>query len=202
MAQTSEVTDISVNTVLSLHKETIANYKTNDNIIEIINIIGGIDKVLDDYLTSVETELSSQQLFMIHQILSSSKSIPSPSKSIIAIHHENNNNPNNVYYTFSDKDTFLHCYFGNKNAEKVLSILQNKFLQILIILSIFLYIYFRQTSWSKLLSIYIIIINVILWLPFALGWILSTNIKGFKLITRTFEVSAVSVKCVISMRIL
>ena len=194
--QTNGIDCMVIQNVLSLHKETLSNPKTTENIQDIIDAIGGIDKILDDYLTTPQLKLPDTQLNKIHQILSSTdtnqaisqvtinKSGNNPHKDSSL---EDNNDPNTLYYTFSDKDTYLHLILGYKKAERVKSILHSKLCQIIVTLTAMSYLLFRQIAPDTLFSIYIIACNILIWWPFGIAWITSSNIKGFKLIIWTFE---------------
>ena len=180
---------ITPNELLRLHENTKCNIKTTENILDAIDSLGGIDKILNDYLTIPQIHPNTQQLQQIHEILSSTTQNEAASQ--ININQPQMNqieNPNAITYTLSNNNTFLHSYFGDKKASQIQRILHSKYSQILLFASIAAYIFLRQYLWDDNFSIYIICVSLALWIPIGVCWILSSNIKAFKLITWTFEV--------------
>lgn len=100
--------------LLEQQSSTNATYDSND----IIAILGGVDKILRDYLSSTDMKLDTSQLTKIAKITT-----PNPEMQL-----DQNNNRQRIVYTFSTKNTFYHAWFEQHIASRIINILCSKYL--------------------------------------------------------------------------
>eukprot|EP01084_Bolivina_argentea_P179889 310822_1 len=172
---------ISESSILKLHKKVAQKPKTATNTLNILNAIGGIDKVLEDYLTIKQLQLTKQQLNQIHSILLSNNNSQNKVKS-------NTKPAEDLYYTFSDIDTYLHTLLGAKKANQIVHIIHNKYFQIFLLFIIVGYFLFRLFfgTHSLTFTIYCIFVSLFC-IPFSAVWTLSSDKQALKIIIKSFE---------------
>eukprot|EP01084_Bolivina_argentea_P110414 197168_1 len=122
-----------VRTVHSDQLNTGTNH--NNDKIELLEVIGGIDSVLNDYFTNENMLLTEIQLNKIHQILQNPKK-----KTLTTCTKINENNTGNSVQSTKQKedkhdefviplytcDTFLYSFFSDKTANKLTKFLYHK----------------------------------------------------------------------------
>ena len=112
-----ESTNASFENVQNNHSELLEKgYSTSDRMEELINILGGMDKVLSQYLSNNNPfNLSTQQLSEINHIL----------LSISNTDNQQNNDNDSILY-LSKKNTFLNKIFSESMTEKIINIIFGK----------------------------------------------------------------------------
>ena len=134
---------ITKSNVHDAHMKRLLNNKSNNsNTKELVEILGGIDKILTDYLSSTNNmPLTHLQLINIHKIINKNDQLTSPlkesnesNKSKSSKKEINENESQKLVYTFIKTDTFIHNIFGNEKGTKIINILYNKILLIFMVL--------------------------------------------------------------------
>ena len=176
--------DVSLNSVIKHHEKLLNNkLSTNSNTLEIIDILGGMDIFLKNYLKINHiNQLNTHKLNQINDILLSITNEKNPSKQ------------NPVLYV-SSNDTWFHSICKESTATKILQILYSHitigiaaiFFILLITSWVLRKLIIDKTSWLWIVSgcffwmIYIVIDIYVLFL------ILSTNKTITKKILITYE---------------
>ena len=176
---------VSIDDILDNHSKLLKNdYDTNNKTLELINIMGGMDIVLRNYLlnNNINKSLNNNQLNKINNILIS---INESAKT-------NNNNPNNVdldsvILSVSTSNTWLHSLFNSSNASKIINLLFSRLIALLLFLvaSLIVIIIFLDLRDSIQT-----LLGNILFFPFILYFIftmLSLNKKITKIILKSFD---------------
>ena len=134
MKSHSDSIDISTlkSNILSQYQASKSHSNHDHDSQEIIAILGGIDKIVTDYLTSNEHQLSRDQLIKLQKTLNSNKLIPSDPKSKIE-------NDDQLIYTFNIKDTYNHYLFGDNIASNIIHYTYNKYLLIFFVVLSLIY---------------------------------------------------------------
>lgn len=185
---------INHKSVKDFHQQQVINGIHNDHKSQsIIDCLGGIDVILSNYILSESessTKITDEELNQIYQILSKSSSkINHAQKSIKSLE----NRGKDIVYTFDEKETYLNTYLNPKTAEIFRNFfIKNRFsssmIKIMLILSMIVFMYSITCQTNTLwYCIFIITINITLWIPYTIYWCLSFNKEGFKLILFRFE---------------
>eukprot|EP01084_Bolivina_argentea_P162057 282051_1 len=168
----------------TLHQEKCSNDSDNTNYdtIEIINVLGGVDHVLTNYLNEAnEIEINTYELNELYKILT----VPKQYKlDEICKHLESH------YQMYLDEeDCYLRSIFGNYITHQILTyIVHNAYTQSLATLSVILWFVFGiWDSNSFIYLVYSISVCCGIWIPYNIFWILSANKIAFKLIITSFE---------------
>ena len=210
-------TKITKSSLLKIHQKQLDNHENNEhNLYELLDVFGGIDQILHEYLQNNTIQLTDEQLENIHQIINPSQS---PINLSITTNHTitrlpttvlspqaqtqlnqplnpNSQPPNDLesvttdafYYVFDENKTYLHKYFGKQTTAKLLSILHNKFIHVLMGITMTLYLVLLLLFFGALMSaILSIICSVFLWIPFCCLWLLSVNIEGGRIVCKTID---------------
>eukprot|EP01083_Nonionella_stella_P073487 198764_1 len=189
MESTADTDEITKQSLHNLHKQqTLNGNNNNDKALNIIEVLGGIDMILSDYLNddAVKQRLGQNELNKLHQIITSQKGeqlIPIP----VHLMNTSNQNHSNSYYEFHTNDTVLGLIFGDAKAQKISNIIRQKIVMIILVIGLFtcnLVFLLYGVNWT--FAIYQIIIYL-LWIPLLICWILSANVVGLKLLVRSFE---------------
>ena len=137
---------------------------------EIIAILGGINKILTDFLTSNDIKLTKDQLIKLQNTLNSHNLIVSDPKS-------KTENVDQLTYTFNINDTYHHYFFGNEIGSKIVHYVYSKialiaFTFVLMLKEIWVFLQYLgnqtlNTSWylcilsvNTLIFIYIILFTL------------------------------------------
>ena len=119
----------------------IKNRNHDQNTQEIIAILGGIEQVLTNHLTSSDIKVTTDQLVKLQHTLNSNNLIPSDPKS--KIEHDGQ-----LIYTFNRNDTYHHYFFGNKIGSYIVKRTFNK--PSLALIAILITIW---TSWHNIFGV-------------------------------------------------
>ena len=183
-------------TVRRYHKQCFQDGDTNeDNTEAIINVIGGIDRIISHYLSDWNNKLDSKQIHKIYRIISTPTKYQQKNKIPLDTKIQNiDPSKNSQYedkrsfeYTFEQDDNLLNTIFDPQNAKLITWIFSNNMFRFLLIISAMIHIIgliLHDTFWHP---IFVIFINIFLWIPNGLFWILCVNKKAFKLILYRFE---------------
>ena len=153
---------ITVSELYNIHQQQLHKNESNsDNTEMLVEIIGGIDSILADYLCSENNNLLLDDLQMqkIHSVITS-KSTNNRIKQVSDISESDNQIQQRKYtYYFRKTNTFMHSIFGLQTATKIFNIITNKILIILYCLSA---IVITATSFTLQYSfIYIVVKGII-----------------------------------------
>ena len=136
-AELSEPPHLTKHRILEKHLAQLHdNHILQSHTLQIIEIFGGIDQIITNYLSSNDIQLTQTQLLNIQQILSN-ESIPSKNgvnstsntpKIVRTVSKFQESNTKAWRYKFSKSNTYIHQLFSNDTAKKIISLLYNKFL--------------------------------------------------------------------------
>eukprot|EP01083_Nonionella_stella_P038414 104517_1 len=184
---------------LLIRNKTFNRHNNDCNILHIVKIIGGIDKILSDYLSQTDPItshliLNDNQISQIHTLLSLPHQRPLLPLTKISTSQTNisqsENKSAHIYY-FDETDTFLGSLLSFHSEQRVLSILHNAILQVLLCVSIIAHVtlgmIMHKGEISLVYPIWTIGITGVLWLPYSILWMLSANRQGCTLIIHSFE---------------
>ena len=195
-------------TLQSMHQQQLLNGSTNiTNTIQIVNILGGIDNILTNYLSETSNiSISSHELNELHQIISPTTTLQTPTikhkdhiASIISsasssssfISNSLNFNmevpEKNLYLTLNEHETYLYTLFGADKASKIMSVIHSQIMGIFILILVISNAIIVTLNDSILKYITITILCGFIWTPYVILWSLSVNRKAFKLILKSFE---------------
>ena len=131
--------------ILHQHQKSSSNHDHDSQ--EIIRILGGMNKILTDYLTSNDIGLNREQLIKLQNVLNTNNVIiPDP--------NSKTENDGPLIYTFNINDTYHHYLFGDKIASKIIHFAYHKcgviFIAILIaIWNFWFYVFGPSPGWYK-----------------------------------------------------
>ena len=213
---------VSRSSLLEYHQQQLDNNQNNDDqSSELLDVLGGVDHILHEYLQNNTIQLTDEQLTNIHQIitpstdtkimsqtttisvpvhnqtitklptgvlLTKSQTILNPSNSVVDTLEDDYDKSDAFYYVFDENMTYLHKYFGYEWAQKLLSILHHKIMEIMMGLTMALYLVLLVGYFGTILyALYTIICSLLLWIPFCCVWLLSVNIEGRRIVCKSFE---------------
>eukprot|EP01084_Bolivina_argentea_P046928 86425_1 len=152
-----------------IHEEQLSKGDNNEhNTIQIINIIGGIDKILTNY--DKITEFKSTQENYQSNKRSNNMSKLVQHKDVIDLEDDNR------YLFFKSSNTYLSYWFAPKTETLFNNFIHNRIVQSILLLSFIIYYYLLFTMYLTVIyPIFIISINCVLWIPYSSLWILSSN---------------------------
>eukprot|EP01084_Bolivina_argentea_P301488 520147_1 len=189
---------ITKETLQQLHQQKMSdhNYTNNmiENKVEIVEIFGGIDNVVNICLKSNDVILNNNKLETLHEIINS-QSEPKQ-KNILSQEIVNNIDIKKVRvdtmqfeYTFDVNNTFLHSICGDIKAHKIKQCVENKVLLTFYILAVCIGIALSSLLGgdSVISNIYQIICLCVLWIPWLLLKHSLFNKHAFKLCVKTFD---------------
>ena len=91
-------------------------------------------------------------------------------------------------FQFKQNNSYLDKYFSKKNKDILLKILHSHWTEATMTITMTFYlimlIFFLHSFWF---AIYMIICATFIWLPFEITWLLSINVEGRKIVTKSFE---------------
>eukprot|EP01084_Bolivina_argentea_P028338 52686_1 len=169
---TNDIDNISKSTVNHIHQQNLLNNKTNINATDkIVATLGGVDKILTDYLSSENNlQLAQNQLIQINHIISSattSENTPAID-TLQQINETSNNNPTTLRHTdyiLSKTDTYLHIIFGIENGTKVINFLFGKpfttLIGLLFLTFVIWWIFFEHSAYFYIYEIIIALIGTL-----------------------------------------
>lgn len=111
--------------IYSLHQQYHDNENNQQKLIE---ILGGIDQILSDYLKTTNNMLLTESQLQAIQSVIQQNQCNLKSKS------EANSKSNHIVHTFNKSNTFIHAIFGIKNGNTICKIIYSKILWSLIFL--------------------------------------------------------------------
>ena len=178
------------------------DYKTakqlrEDNIISLVNIIGGVDEIISHYKQQQHIELNQNQLRKISQIITSNNKSSKlhEDSQIINGNKSSRFQRKEIYYYFRTNDSFLYTIFGANIEEKINKIFYSLIGKITFSSSLLVYIICRFAArfldhdtphFPIFLMIQIFIVGII-GIPYTIYFMLSFNKYAFKLIAKGFE---------------
>ena len=183
----------------------------------IISILGGIDAILEDCLsTKYSLNLSSNQLHELHRVLSQQQQ-----STIKAVNTRNNPTLIDAYkrqtllkstgdvsniedfastpkddefvYEFYEEDTYLHSIFSANTASVISNVIHSSKLHALISITVALYslIFLTTISGNQTMDYvhiyYSIFMPTFVWMPYCLLWILGLNRVAFEFVNKSFD---------------
>eukprot|EP01084_Bolivina_argentea_P059371 108420_1 len=171
---------ITKDTLHEMHQKQLRDGRNNKrNELKIMEAIGGIDDILNTYLTHKDVTLNDTQMKQLHKILAVEDKN--------AFQKDLANYQPIFEYRMDIKKTYLNTFFTNK-AETIYNILHSNITQIFLVLSIVIWIPLRYTMYGEIgYGVYRTIISLFFWIPFGVFYLLSVNKKAFNFIIRTFE---------------
>eukprot|EP01083_Nonionella_stella_P160709 525597_1 len=188
MMASAEDHPISKELLASTHRRQLMNGETNNVHHEaIIDVLGGIDDILQHLLTS-NVILDQQQLDSLHHIIITNTTInamlpPPEDKTHILMP--------TLTCTFKDEDSFLFLIFGQENATKILHILNGKIIKCILLLL------FVLGTIATILLLVFDVLSVDVWTAccavlflfssiYIIVWIVYANKEAMKLLFRQF----------------
>ena len=106
-------------------------------------------------------------------------------KSVVPVY---NGKENELYYEFNESDTYLNAIFHPKIASIILRLLHSTIIQTLIVITTSIYMALGNIMPDKIYyPLYIIVMSLSLWIPYASLWLLCSNRLAFILINKSFE---------------
>eukprot|EP01084_Bolivina_argentea_P155399 270802_1 len=170
---------VTKSSLSSIHKTKTYNDTKNDhNTIKLVNILGGIDKILSEYLSSQhQIDLTQMQLDEIHEVITSNEYV---------------NGTKSIVYTFKTNNTFIHHIFEEQAAMKIINFIHSKItIACLLCMGVVFWIWDNIDAsgfaWNASYFIYQIFTAIIAttWLIF---FLLTSNIAAFLLSCKSFLV--------------
>ena len=176
----------------------------NNDTTRIISILGGIDTILEDYLSiSNSLNLSTNQLHDLHRVLSQQQQRTSKHfhqtllKSIGNVSNiedfASTPNDDKLVYEFYEEDTYLHSIFSTNTASVISNIIHSSKTHIMICITValsnFIFISTAISSDQTMDYVHIyynIPMMAFVWMPYCLCWILGLNRVAFKFINKSF----------------
>eukprot|EP01083_Nonionella_stella_P211804 765397_1 len=181
--------------VQQLHKEQASINQINNTkqILELVELFGGIENVLSTYLHSNDVALSNHQLLRIQEMMT----VPIPfqqknkTKTLTKLKQDDNKmaeDGNFVRFTFNVNNSYLHSMFTEKNVTKMINIVFNRFYTLFVIASYFaMWALKRQYGRPWQYNMCSMIIRVFFWIIPMSICILSFNKVAFKLVINSFD---------------
>eukprot|EP01084_Bolivina_argentea_P178775 309008_1 len=183
-----------------LHDAQLSNGENNnDQTLNIVDALGGIDLILTHYLDEDnKNTLNQQQLQQIKEIMSSPNKYKQNhptlhSLSTINKHHDQSTKPQEysgkyLQYEFLKNNTFLKSVWGETKAQKITEIIYSKYTMSFICFITLI----GETLWFIAYNYWfgvllIILIKSFITIPYFIIIIMSSNRTSFKLITSSFE---------------
>ena len=200
-------TKITKTLLYHMHQQKLQNGQNNIyHTTRLVNILGGIDLILEDYLSQSNTilPLDQQQLDGIHQVLFKEQQ---PDKyeqqgklfqvtRLDSIKKTNDKNTkvrkkyksDEFYYEFYDSDTYLNSIFPLTLASSIVKYTHFPITQVIMVITPLVYMILFVSMFDTLLyAIYTIIVTAFLWIPYCSFWILGSNKVALKLVHKNFE---------------
>eukprot|EP01083_Nonionella_stella_P039814 108303_1 len=166
----------------------IHNMYTPKNTLELVQILGGMDKILKDYVShSNDLLLTNHQLHQIHDALNTHSSLSRITNSPNTQDAEKGDIFGDICYEFNENQTYLHSIFGEQIATQILHVLHTKIARTIMSSTVIGYMVLQFIPNTLILPIYVIVLSCILWIPFFIIYYLSGNIKALKMILNSFE---------------
>eukprot|EP01083_Nonionella_stella_P176956 620600_1 len=186
MMASAEYNPISKELLASIHRRQLMNGERNNVHHEaIIDVLGGIDDILQHLLTS-NVILDQQQLDSLHHIIITNTTInamlpPPEDKTHILMP--------TLTCTFKDEDSFLFLIFGQENATKILHILNGKIIKCILLLLFGFFCVGPNLLWMfSVADIFFAYYTVFFsfYSVYIIMWILYANKEAMKLLFRQF----------------
>eukprot|EP01083_Nonionella_stella_P175535 611573_1 len=180
----------------SIHETLLEQGKYFDSSApELVNIIGGIDRILTDYFIHKDLTLKPQQIELIHQIMITPERNRSPkakSNSIINTTSSNNilEDTDHMELVFDETNTYLTSICGIQNATKLLLIIHHKLFRFFLVLSFIAWLGIINIFSNIVHPIYEITMSCIkgfVWAPYITIFALSVNKNAMKQTLKSFE---------------
>eukprot|EP01084_Bolivina_argentea_P036479 67493_1 len=127
---------INIDTLPEYHEQrTLNNVKNQYHTHNIVNVLGGIDTILTDYINITKQSnnnisLNEHQIQQIYQIISNTDTLLTNTTNI----NENNSKLDVVYY-FDQTNNFLYSLFGYTIADKIEYIWYNTYIVAVLMIS-------------------------------------------------------------------
>eukprot|EP01084_Bolivina_argentea_P104689 187449_1 len=185
-----------------LHARQLSDGKTNiHNTVELVNILGGIDKILTDQLTNPSLYLSKTQLSQISHIFTTPEKDQKQNKLrlISTIDKQSNSitkrslktlfisQKNKFGYSLVKSDNWISALFKETTTANILYILNSKVITIFAAVMAITYLILIMIGvYTTGFTIFKILCTLVL-IPYLIFTILSVNKTGLKLIIGSFE---------------
>eukprot|EP01083_Nonionella_stella_P002580 7404_1 len=198
---------ISKSSLQKLRTQQKTDDINNDHLaLQLLRVFGGIDRVLDDYLSvDCASNLNATQLNKLHELLSPKTDILQQQATMMpfvpsCVHNSITSNSSNKLdledsteadafcYTFYTSDTFLHSIVNRTTASKLINATYSRSSYLFLIVFVIwcVLVAFYGIGESIIPPIYGIIMNIVL-IPPLLLITLSANRQAFKLVIKSFE---------------
>eukprot|EP01084_Bolivina_argentea_P047146 86856_1 len=185
----------SIDELKSLHESMLFDgYNNRNKEHEIIEIIGGIDKVLSHYLSSLCSKQNSlineSQIQLIHKTLSNNysdlKQKIKPNQNIQISSHNNfqEQKLHRSTITLDPYDNYLNHTFGSNIGPKLHQIIYHKIILSMIFLVPIYFVIFNYLYNMPIFMSYSVVVFTLIW---EILIILSVNRHAFCLVLRSFE---------------
>ena len=168
------------------------------DIVCIVRILGGIDQVLANYLsTSHGLALTPSQISKLHQLITLPPTFDNrnnpKSKTEIQLTNGTTEDPYSFCYEFTDSNSYLSYIFGIDIARKISKLLDSSIVAVFhTVCVLFCVVLSYICQMDEIIYIcFIVLLSLcsISWIIFVSLWMLNLNISAFKLIVQTFEFS-------------
>ena len=186
-------TTVSKSSLYELYQNHTSDHvDTDECTLQIINILGGIDSVLTQFLSeNNQIHISQDQLNRLSNLfitpdrqnsaLSKMKSDDKGSAREIF------NKNDDICHTFDINETYLHSIFNHKIASILINMMHQNTIHFIWLFSIIIWFVFRIGFIGSIMyPVYTFCVTP-LWIIYTWIWLFSVNTKAFKLVIRTFE---------------
>ena len=171
--------------------QSLNGINSDENTLQIVNMLGGIDQILSDYLNN----FGQNKVAQIHELLWTAKKYQQHNQlKPVSIIDDKDKDPKSqedhasLCYEFVKNETVLHSLFGEKVAMVILNIFHSKIMRIIFYLSTLSWLILVFTfSETLFIETYEVAFLCTLCIPNLIFWLLSSNRDGIKLILKTFE---------------
>jgi len=191
---------ISRESLKKFHNKQLSNgVKNDENTLQIVNLLGGIDEILNNHLDNPNSNRNhphgQNAINKIYQLLRTPQRYQQQNKlkPVTFINDKDKNikskeDHDNFGYEFTENQTVLHSIFGEKAANKILKIFSSKPVRIMFYLCfvswLILVFVFSETLFIEMYEVSVL---SVIFIPNLTFWLLSSNRDGLKLIIKTFE---------------
>ena len=162
--------------VREVHQQQLALGRTNDHhIAQFVKMLGGIDSILDDYLSSENGHrLTQLQLQQIHELITS---------------EDHQSDKPHLTFRFDTANSYIVSLFGWNIAIKILKVLNSWIPTVVHVmcLIICLLLVFLVPQKYPIPMVISLCICMCTWTPFAIMWWMGIDKKALKMIINSFE---------------
>eukprot|EP01083_Nonionella_stella_P122365 368128_1 len=183
--------NLTKHSVLEAHRRQLQDGGNNEaNLLVLANILGGIDAILNQYLSNRTIELTPSQLNDINDLfIQRQRSSTHKVAQFHQIQHTTNvEDYDKLYLELDANDTLLHGILGTRRAQTLINCLYHKCTSIVIFTSGIVWCVLASPYFTDLeYPLYLIAACSVLWIPYTLFMLFVLNRKAGKMIVRNFE---------------